>query len=217
VKRLSRGEELKIKGRKQKWLEVAAGEGIEGWVHGDFVGDPEQVRAAHRKELARRKKPGRVWKKADQARSERTRTETKENRFTLETMLAGLELDVEELDPIGVERRFMGTGSDNEVLEFWGEPERLNRAAIIVQVVDVPEEALNRSGEIAVTFVKNAVPRWKRDGAYMSRRLVDLTRLDKGEGGFDTDGKSVRFSFIKPLGSVRIVIEPEQPEADQES
>jgi hypothetical protein len=136
--------------------------------------------------------------------------------LTLEALTEGLEMRVEELDPIAGERRFAGAGAGGEVLEFWGEPERLNRAALIVPVVDVPQEALGRSGKIAVQFVKNAVPRWKRDGAYMSGRLLELSRLDAGEGGFDADGKSVRFNFVKPLGSVRIVVEPAASENEKE-
>ena len=176
VRRLSRGEELQVKCRSQKWVEVIKGEGVEGWVHGDYIGNPDQVRAAHKRDMARRKKTRRSWQRPARP---------------------------------GQERRFAGAGADGEVLELWGDPDRLNRAAINIPVVDVPEEALTKSGKIAVQFVRNAVPRWKRDGSYMSGRLLELTRLDTGEGGFDADGKSVRFNFVKPLGSVRIVIEPQ--------
>ena len=41
---------------------------------------------------------------------------------------------------------------------------------------------------------------------YIKASGVSLS--DIGEGGFDAGGKKVRFKFIKPLGCVRVSVEP---------
>ena len=204
LKRLNRGEELEVLEKGEGWLRVETGEEVVGWVHGNYVGDPAAVRAALKQDLVRRPQKGRKPRVRSWPRG------TGSRRFSVEGMLAGLpeEMEIEEVDPIEGQARSMGVTADGQVVvEFWGNPEGLSRASVMVSVVDVPDEDLSRNAELAARFVRNAVPIWTRDGAWMADKLRELTSQDIGKGGFDGAGKKVRFEFIKPLGSVRISID----------
>ena len=212
--RLTRGQELEVVQKSGEWIEVRANEKTAGWVHGNYVGDPAAVRAALQKDLARRSSRPRKTRSVRSAdRPSRPQTAVEADalvHLSIDGMLAGLPEDmvVEEMDPIEGQPRLMGGTSDGQVVvEFWGPEEALLRAEMMVSVVDVPDDALSQSADLAVQFVRNAVPRWKRDGAWMMDFLKELSSRDKGQGGFDAGGKVVRFNFIKPLGSIRISIQ----------
>ena len=215
--RLSRGQELEVIRKDREWLKVKAGDDAVGWVHGDYVGGPAAVRAAQAQDLRRRSQGAQRPRVDVRAGGGGGRWEAEGApdgsplNLSVREMLAGFpeDLVVEKLDPIGEEPRSMGVAADGQaVLEFWGDPEGLSRASLMVTVVNVPDEDLLRNAELAVRFVQNAVPAWKRDGEWMADKLRELTSRDVGKGGFDADGKAVRFEFIKPLGSVRVAIAP---------
>ena len=220
--RLNRGYELEILERKDKWIKVKSGgedngQDVIGWVHGDYVGQPSDVRAAQNGDL-RRRTSGRRKIRSTPARPEPEKGQPSSEvadasllNLSIEDMLAGFpeDVEVEVLHPIAGESRYMGATAEGQVVvEFWGNPENLSRASMTVSVVDVPDEHLTRNAVQAVRFVRNAVPQWNREGGWMADKLRELTSLDIGEGGFDAGGKKVRFKFIKPLGSIRVSVEP---------
>lgn len=209
---LSRGDELKVLEKKGKWIRVRTEEKETGWVHGDYVGNAAAVRAAMREDLEAQRRQRRPQAPAA-ARAPTTGQTGGASRLNLsiQTLLAGLpeSFDVQPVGPAGEEQRYMGSDDSGQVVEFWGDLENVTRASLMVPVVGVPDTLLARHAELVAAFVRNAVPQWKRKGTWVAGKLRDLTRLDTGVGGFDADGRSVRFRFIKPLGTVRIVIEPE--------
>ena len=205
VKRLERGQELIVLDRDAIWIHVQVDDETRGWVHGNYVGDPSAVRAALQQDLAQR---------SPTPRPRRDRTSTPETRtapeFSIDAMLSGMPDDMvlEELDPIENQQRFMGAAAGGQiVVSFWGSETEVQRADIMVSVVDVPEENLQRNAAWVLQFVQNAVPHWQRDTAWVANFLKELSSKDVGEGGFDTREKIVRFQFVKPLGSIRITIE----------
>jgi len=221
VMRLNRGYELEILRREDKWIKVKSGGGggqdAIGWVHGNYVGQPSDVRAALNGDLKRRTSGRRKIRstaarpESEEAQSSAEAADASLLNLSIEDMLAGFpeDVDVEVLQPIAGESRYMGaTAGGQVVVEFWGNPENLSRASMTVSVVDMPDEILVRNATKAVRFVRNAVPQWNREGMWMANKLRELTSLDIGEGGFDAGGKKVRFKFIKPLGSVRVSVEP---------
>ena len=77
----------------------------------------------------------------------------------------------------------------------------------MVTVAGVSDSDLTQNAELVRTFVKNAVPQWKRDTDWVVNFMKELSSQDIGKGGFDASGKTVRFVFIKPLGAIRVTIE----------
>lgn len=207
VKRLERGQELIILKRDDAWVQVQADEKTRGWVHGDYVGDPSAVRTALQKELVHRSpapRPRPVQPPAPASESKAPPV------FSIDAMLSGMPDDMvlEEIDPIEGQQRFMGAAAGGQVVvSFWGSEHEVQRADIMVSVVDVPEDDLQRNAACVLQFVQNAVPHWQRDTAWVANFLKELSSKDKGEGGFDTREKIVRFQFVKPLRAIRVTIE----------
>ena len=213
VERLQRGRELEIVGKANPWLHVRVEEETEGWVHGNYVGDAAAVRAALQKDLARRSS---TRKKRPATRPTQPTTATQATQaqspgaLSIDGMVAGMpdDLILEEVDPLeGQPRHFGATGSGQVVLEFWGPEADLLRSEIMVTVLDISDADLNRNAELVRLFIRNAVPQWKRDSAWIANFLRELSSQDVGTGGFDTRSKTVRFRFIKPLSAIRVTIE----------
>ena len=206
--RLVRGDELVVRGEHEAWLKVETGEDLLGWVHGDFVGDPESVRAAVKRDRGRRRRAGSPGMASSEGYV--TPEEVPRLDLSMEQLLTGFpdSLVIEERDPLDGEVRHLGAIGEGKTLGFWGEPENLTRASLVIPVVDVPDSVLLADAALAVRFVQNAVPRWRRTAGWMVGSMRRISSKDKGQGGFDADGKAVRFEFIKPLGSVRVVIRP---------
>ncbi|MDA0745142.1 MAG: SH3 domain-containing protein [bacterium] len=215
LKKLARGTELTVIQRDGKWMQVRTSKEETGWVHGDYVGDPGEVRAVYAAEMKKRVQRRRAYSPAQVQTPQRQPSVVQEAdpsklNLSIGDLLAGFPENtvVEEVEPLDGEPRTVAATDNGVVIEFWGTPENLSRSALMVPVVDVPDEELAGYAELAVTYVRNIVPRWERDGAWMAEKLRELTRLDIGEGGFDTRSKSVRFEYIKPLGTVRVGVEP---------
>ena len=221
VERLQRGRELEIFEKANPWLHVRADGKIEGWVHGNYVGDAAAVRAALQKDLARRSSSTRKKRPTPTTRPTQPATEPQETPATQTTppspgalsidgMIAGMpdDLILEEVDPLeGQPRHFGATGSGQVVLEFWGPEADLLRSEIMVTVLDISDADLNRNAALVRLFIQNAVPQWQRDTAWVANFLRELSSQDVGTGGFDTRSKTVRFRFIKPLSAIRVTIE----------
>lgn len=212
VGRLKRGQELAIVKKGDPWLQVQVDDETQGWVHGDYVGDAAAVRAALQKDLAHRttttSKP-RVRQPQTQTQTQTTQ-KTSSSVMTVDDMLVGLpdDLPLEEMDPLEGQPRYMGaTAAGQVVVEFWGPESDLLRSEIMVSTVDVSEGDLRRNADWVRQFVQNAVPNWQRDTDWVADFLESLSSKDKGQGGFDTKSKTVRFLFIKPLGAIRVTIE----------
>ena len=206
--RLVRGDELVVRGEHEAWLKVETGEDLLGWVHGNYVGDPEAVRAAAQRDRGRpRGGTGAEGSRGGYATTE----EVSRLDLSIEQLLAGFPdgLVIEEGGVLDGELRHVGVIGEGKSLGFWGEPENLTRASLVIPVVDVPDSALLEGAALAVRFVRNAVPRWRRTPGWMVDSMRRISSKDKGQGGFDADGKAVRFEFVKPLGAVRVVIRPE--------
>jgi len=214
VGRLKRGQELAIIEKADPWLQVQVSEEKTGWVHGNYVGDPAAVRAALQKDLSHRSttsKP-RVRQRPAETTSQTTQTTSKKtsSEMAIDDMLEGLpdDLPLEEMEPLEGQPRFMGaTAGGQVVVEFWGPEADLQRSEIMVSTVDVSDADLQRNADWVRQFVQNAVPQWQRDTEWVADFIKGLSSKDKGEGGFDTKSKSVRFLFIKPLGAIRVTIE----------
>lgn len=215
IGRLLRGEELSVTRREGAWLVVTTDEGREGWVHGDYVGDPAAVRAAFKQDTRTTSPTRHVRRSGDRAAGTEpgpaTPSDPTKLNLSVDEMLEGFPEDttIESLAPINGEDRSRAVLAGRRVAEFWGDDGNLSRAAMVIPVVGEPDEAVARDAMLALTFVRNAVPRWDRDAAWLADRLRVLTSQDVGRMGFDADGKSVRFDYIKPLGSVRVMIYPE--------
>ena len=209
VGRLQRGRELEIVERGDPWLRVRVDE-TEGWVHGHYVGDAAAVRAALQKDLASRSS---AKKKRPVTRPPQPATPTPRKSagaLSIDGMIAGMpdDLILEEMDPLEGQPRHIGaTGDGQVVLEFWGPETDLLRSEIMVTVLGVSDADVNRNAAWVRTFVRNAVPQWKRDATWIANFMRELSSRDVGKGGFDARGKSVRFLFIKPLGAIRVTIE----------
>ncbi len=221
VERLQRGRELEIFEKANPWLRVRTDGKTEGWVHGNYVGDAAAVRAALQKDLARRSSSTRKKRPTSTTRPTQPATEpqgTQETHVTqpspgalsIDGMIAGMpdDLILEEVDPLeGQPRHFGATGSGQVVLEFWGPEVDLLRSEIMVTVLDISDADLNRNATLVRLFIRNAVPQWQRDTAWVANFLRELSSQDVGTGGFDTRSKTVRFRFIKPLSAIRVTIE----------
>ena len=206
--RLERGQELKVVEKGDPWLQVRVDPQTVGWVHGDYVGDPAAVRAALQKDLSRRPSTSRPRTPSHRpSTSPKPRTK---GAMSIDGMIEGLpeDLVIEEMDPLEGQPRHMGAVESGQVvLEFQGQEEDLLRAEMMVSVVNVADEDLDRNAGFVLTFVRNAVPQWKRDADWVANLLRGLSSQDKGSGGFDARSKTVRFLFIKPLGAIRVTIE----------
>ena len=218
VERLQRGRELEIFEKANPWLRVRTDGKTEGWVHGNYVGDAAAVRAALQKDLARRsgmRKKRPVTQPVQPATEPQTTQEVpaippSPGALSIDGMIAGMpeDLILEEVDPLeGQPRHFGATGSGQVVLEFWGPEVDLLRSEIMVTVLDIPDADLNRNADLVRLFIRNAVPQWQRDTAWVANFLRELSSQDVGTGGFDTRSKTVRFRFIKPLSAIRVTIE----------
>ena len=212
IGRLLRGQELAVVQRTGAWVEVEADGSVTGWVHGDYVGDPAAVRAAHkrdrRKRSAVRRRP--VTRTTPGAGPAKVAEDSTRLNLTVDQLLVGFpeETTIEALDPIGGENRARADVDGGPTANFWGAAQNVSRAALLVSVVGESDEVVRKNADLVLTFVRNAVPRWRRDGDWLAARLRELTSKDAGKMGFDADGKSVRFDYIKPLGSVRVLIQP---------
>lgn len=212
VGRLQRGQELAVVKKSDSWLQVRVDGEKMGWVHGDYVGDPAAVRAALKKDLAhhsntRKTRP--VTRRTQPSSSTQT-TRKSPKTVSIDGMIIGMpeDLVLEVMNPLEGQPRHMGaTGSGQVVLEFWGPEADLLRSEIMVAVADVSDSDLAQNAELVRTFVNNAVPQWKRDAAWVANFMKELSSQDIGKGGFDAGGKTVRFLFIKPLGTIRVTIE----------
>ncbi|MDP6777620.1 MAG: SH3 domain-containing protein [Candidatus Latescibacteria bacterium] len=206
--RLERGDELIVRSEHEAWLKVKTGKGVLGWVHGNYVGDPEAVQAAAQRSRTRHRKgsSGAALSGGPAISEEDRRLD-----LTMDQLLAGFpdSLVIEERDPLDGELRHVGAVGKGKALALWGEPENLTRASLVIPVVDVPDSLLLVGATLAVRFVRNAVPRWRRTPEWMADSMRRISSKDKGQAGFDADGKAVRFEFIKPLGAVRVIIRPE--------
>ncbi len=221
VERLQRGRELEIFEKANPWLRVRTDGKTEGWVHGNYVGDAAAVRAALQKDLARRSSSTRKKRPTPTMRPTQPATEPQTTQevpaippspgaLSIDGMIAGMpdDLILEEVDPLeGQPRHFGATGSGQVVLEFWGPEADLLRSEIMVTVLDISDADLNRNADLVRLFIRNAVPQWQRDTAWVANFLRELSSQDVGTGGFDTRSKTVRFRFIKPLSAIRVTIE----------
>ena len=218
VERLQRGRELEIFEKANPWLRVRTDGKTEGWVHGNYVGDAAAVRAALQKDLARRsgmRKKRPVTQPVQPATEPQTTQEVpaippSPGALSIDGMIAAMpeDLILEEVDPLeGQPRHFGATGSGQVVLEFWGPEADLLRSEIMVTVLDISDADLNRNADLVRLFIRNAVPQWQRDTAWVANFLRELSSQDVGTGGFDTRSKTVRFRFIKPLSAIRVTIE----------
>ncbi len=206
--RLERGDELAVRAEHEAWLKVETGEGVLGWVHGRYVGDPKAVQAAAER-IRSRQRGGPSG--AESSEGYATPEGAPRLDLSMAQLLAGFpdSLVIEERDPLDGGQRHMGAIGEGKTLGFWGEPDDLTRASLVIPVVDIPDSVLLVGATLAVRFVRNAVPRWRRTPEWMVGSMRRISSKDKGEGCFDADGKAVRFEFIKPLGAVRVVIRPE--------
>ncbi len=204
VRRLERGQELGVLSRNGKWVNVRLPDRVEGWVHGDYIGSAADVRARFERDLKSRR-PSRS--QPARTRSPRAPTDAKGIGRSIDDLGLGLWHEIEELDPLdGIERRMSIIEDGQLVAEFWGNPEDLNRATLLVRVRGEDVD-LDRNAGIARLFVRNAMPGLDRDNAWMHAKLLELSSKDVGEGTLKTTHRQVSFYFIKALGSVRITVE----------
>lgn len=205
VGRLKRGQELEIVEKGDPWLQVKVDDKTMGWVHGNYLGDPAAVRAALQKDLAHRSSTSKP-----RVRQRQTTRKKTTSAMSIDAMLMGLpnDLPIEEMDLLEGKPRHMGAAVGGQVVvEFWGQEADLQRSEIMVSTVGVSDTDLRRNADFVRQFVQNAVSQWKRDTDWVVNFLQELSSKDKGQGGFDTKSKTVRFLFVKPLGAIRVTIE----------
>ena len=203
LRRLERGQELTILTRQEKWVEVRLPDRVEGWVHGDYVGTAADVRARFEKDLKKRGSGSRN----PSAPAKRHRSTSAGIGRSVDDLAASLWLDIERLESIdGMERRMAVLGEGQLVAEFWGDPQDLERASLLVKVRGEDAD-LDRNVGIARLFVRNAMPQLDRDNAWMRDKLLELSSKDAGEWTLKTTQRQVSFHFIKALGTVRIAVE----------
>lgn len=210
VGRLERADALTVLKRQDPWLQVEAPDGTQGWVHGDYVGTVEDVRAAHRADLDAAHE--RASANRFQSRKEAT-DDSDPTRLGLsaETLLAGVEpkLTLQEVEAYDGAERYRGVSDDDHiVVEFTGSLSNVKRAVMMVSVEDLSEAELQRNAAAALRFVKNAIPNWKRDVDWMSTKLRALSQVDVGRGEIPAGKLRVTIDSVKALGAVRFSIEP---------
>lgn len=206
IHQVRRGEELRIVERQETWINILLPDDRPGWVHGDYVGSPADVRASLERDLRRN-----TTKTVRRTPKKRSPTAPKSNALTIDGLLAGLpeEIPTEILPPIEGVERVMGAARDGQVVvEFWGDEDKLQRAMIMVRVLEIEETDVEANALYALGFVKNGMRSLDRDQAWMVSRLKEITSRDTGTGELHTSRRMVTFEFLKALGSVRITVEP---------
>ena len=202
IAQVRRGQELKVVAIQAPWVNVQLSETSEGWVHGDYVGSPADVRASLNRDL--RKKQGSV----SRPRVSRT-TKKKSTELTIDGLIEKLpgEIPMENLPPLEGLARVMGAGEKGQVVvEFWGDEEKLERAMMMITVLDISDSELDRNAEYALGFIKNALPGLARDRDWMLTRLRSISSRDLGSGELQAKGRTVSFEFLKALGAVRVTV-----------
>jgi len=134
----------------------------------------------------------------------------KSTELTIDGLLAGLpgEISTEILPPLEGVSRVMGATREGQiVVEFWGDEDKLQRAMIMVTVLDIEDDDLSQNAAYALGFVKNALPGLNRDRDWMLKRLKEISSRDRGSGELQAKNRTVSFEFLKALGSVRVTVE----------
>lgn len=207
VSQVRRGQELKVLAKQDPWVNVRLPNEAEGWVHGDYIGTPADVRASLDKDLKRRQ-GAQVRKRRPQPTARKQTSE-----LSIDGLLADLpgEIPTESLPPLGGVARVMGASEAGQVVvEFWGDEDKLERGVMMVSVLDLEEDELNRNADYALRFVKNALPGLNRDRSWMLQRLKEISSRDSGSGALQAKGRTVSFEFLKVLGSVRVTVVKDQ-------
>lgn len=202
IAQVRRGQELRVVSQENPWVRILMPDDRPGWVHGNYVGTPADVRASLDRDLQQR-----------QGTTVRRRT-PKPKRETADLSIDGLldgmpeEIPTEILPPLdGVDRVMGSTREGQVVVEFWGNEDKLDRAMMMVNVLDVSDADLDQNATYALGFVKNALPGLERDLVWMRQRLEVISSRDAGSGELQGKGRTVTFEFLKALGSVRITVE----------
>jgi hypothetical protein len=202
VAKVRRGQELKVLARQDPWINIRMANDREGWVHGNYVGSPADVRVSLQKDLKR--------SQGIRARKRRPQPVKKQSsELSIDGLLANLpgEIPTETLPPLEGVARVMGASEEGQVVvEFWGEEDKLTRAMIMVTVLDIGDDELSRNADYALGFVKNSLPGLDRDQAWMLKRLKKISSRDEGSGELQAKGRTVSFEFLKALGSVRVTV-----------
>ena len=203
VTQVRRGQELSIVDRQDPWVHVLLPDDSPGWVHGNYVGTAADVRKSLEKDLRKRQ--------GSQVRRRTPKTSPKKSSFlSIDGLLADLpaEIPTEILPPLDGVARVMGAGREGQVVvEFWGPEDKLDRAMMMVTVLNVTPEEVEENARYALGFVKNALPGLKRDVAWMVKRLEEISSRDTGSGELQSKGRTVTFEFLKALGAVRVMVE----------
>jgi uncharacterized protein YgiM (DUF1202 family) len=204
VAQVRRGQELRVVEHQDVWVGVLLSDDTAGWVHGNYVGKPAAVRAALKRDLDRKK--GTTTRRRPSSTVKRNSSE-----LSIDGLLADLpgEIPTEVLPPLEGLSRVMGAARDGQVVvEFWGDENKLQRAMMMVSVLDTEEADLETNASFALIFVKNALPGLNREQAWMLSRLREISSRDLGSGEIQSKGRVVTFEFLKVLGAVRITVEP---------
>ena len=202
VTQVRRGQELKIVSRQAPWLNVLLADETQGWVHGNYVGSPADVRAGLDRDLKRRQ--------GISARRRISKPVRRSKELTIDGLLADLpgEIPTEILPPLEGLNRVMGATREGQiVVEFWVDEDKLQKAMMMVTVLNVEDADLNTNVLYAFGFVKNALPGLKRDREWMHQRLKEISSRDTGTLELQAKGRTVSFEFIKVLSSVRVTDE----------
>lgn len=208
VTQVRRGQELRIVERQDPWLSVLLPNDAEGWVHGDYAGTAADVRASLERDL-RRQQGSTVRRRAPRRTAPRTNVE-KSATLSIDDLLEGMpdEIPTEFLPPLEGVQRVMGATRDGQVVvEFWGDEDKLERAMMMVTVLDLDDADLEANADYALRFVKNALPGIDRDRAWMISRLKAISSRDAGSGELKLKNRTVTFEFLKALGAVRVTVE----------
>jgi uncharacterized protein YgiM (DUF1202 family) len=202
VAKVRRGQELEILAKQDPWVNIRMPNDTEGWVHGNYVGSPADVRASLQKDI-KRPQGTRVRKRRVQPGKKQS------NDLSIDGLLANLpgEIPTESLPPLEGVARVMGASEEGQVVvEFWGEEDKLMRAMIMVTVLDISDDELNRNADYALGFVKNSLSGLDRDRAWMLKRLKEISSRDEGSGELQAKGRTVSFEFLKVLRAVRVTV-----------
>ena len=142
-------------------------------------------------------------------RVSRTTKKRKSTELTIDGLIENLpdEIPMENLPPLEGLARVMGSGEEGQVVvEFLGDEEKLERAMMMITVLDISDSELDRNAEYALGFIKNALPGLARDRDWMLTRLRSISSRDLGSGELQAKGRTVSFEFLKALGAVRVTV-----------